>query len=77
MKEFFGGLLMAVGGLIAVLSGMCSLAMFASGLRRGLSGLADSLSSLPLILLFGGVPFALGAGLFMLGRRLRQKKAQL
>lgn len=73
--RFFGGLLMAIGGLVAGLSGLCSLTflgyaiwgLFAEGQR-----LADLGSMLLLILAFGGVPFALGAGVFAWGRRLRR-----
>lgn len=59
MKEVFGGILMAVGILIAGASGLCSLvALFSGG-----GDLGGAMQMLPLILLFGGIPFAVGAGI--------------
>lgn len=66
MKQLFGGILLAVGILIAGASGLCSLAMFFS--PGGEFG--DRLSSLPLILIFGGPFIALGAGSAIVGRNL-------
>jgi len=58
MKEVLGGILMAVGILIAGGTGLCSLVMlFSPGGELG-----STLSMLPLIALFGGIPFAVGAG---------------
>ena len=66
MKSLFGGILLAVGILVAGVSGLCSLVVFVAGLGES-GGLVDSL---PLILLFGGVPFLIGLGLFFAGRAL-------
>jgi hypothetical protein len=65
MKEVFGGIMIAVGILIAGASGLCSLAVLFGG---GFGG--ESLSMIPLILLIGGVPFAIGVGIAFGGRVL-------
>jgi hypothetical protein len=57
MKMILGGILVAIGILIAGGSGLCSLmVLFSSG------GFADP-GMLPLVLLIGGVPFVVGAGI--------------
>ena len=57
MKQVFGGILMAVGILIAGGSGLCSLmVLFDSGELSGFG-------MWPLVLLVGGIPFAVGAGI--------------
>ena len=66
MKSFFGGVLLAAGILIAGVSGLCSLVVLGMGVTEP-SGLADVL---PMVLLFGGVPFLIGLGLFFLGRSM-------
>jgi hypothetical protein len=64
MKMVFGGLLLAIGILIAGASGLCSLyVVFSPGGSMG-----ERLSTLPLVLLFGGLPFALGV-VFVIGGR--------
>lgn len=65
MKELFGGILMAVGILIALASGICSLGLFVAGSSYG-----GFIQGLPLAVIFGGIPFAIGVGLFSIGRRL-------
>jgi hypothetical protein len=57
MKQLLGGILLAVGILIAGVSGLCSLVVLFS------SGEFGGLSMLPAVLLFGGAPFAIGAGI--------------
>jgi len=73
MKEVFGGILMAVGILIAGGSGLCSLVILFEG---GMG--ADVFSMLPVVLMFGGIPFAIGAGIafggYMLFRSGRDDK---
>jgi hypothetical protein len=64
MKQFWGGILLAVGILIAGASGICSLGMLFSG------GMGEPMTTLPLVLLFGGPPFAIGFGLAYGGRAL-------
>lgn len=68
MKGLFGGLLLAAGLLIAGASGLCSLVFGISVLGNGAG--AEALTILPLVLLFGGVPFSIGFGLIMWGRSL-------
>jgi hypothetical protein len=64
MKTVLGGILLAVGVLIAGGSGLCSLlVLFSSG---GMGGL----TMIPAVLLFGGVPFAIGAGMALGGHAL-------
>jgi hypothetical protein len=59
MKTLFGGILLAIGILIAGASGLCSLAvLFSSGGELG-----SGLGLWPLVLVIGGIPFAVGAGM--------------
>ena len=58
MKLILGGILLAVGILIAGASGLCSLAVLFGG---GVS--SSDLSMLPLVLVVGGIPFAIGCGI--------------
>jgi hypothetical protein len=57
MKTLFGGILLAIGILIAGASGLCSLAVLFGGGFGGNAGI------LPLVLVIGGIPFAVGAAL--------------
>ena len=66
MKSLFGGILLAAGILIAGVSGLCSLVILGMGVTEP-SGLVGML---PTILLVGGIPFAVGLGLFFLGRSM-------
>lgn len=72
--QYFGCLLMVVGGLIAVTAGACSAVSVFSGFLSGAGGANSVVHSageaLILALIFGGIPFAVGAGLFFLGRRM-------
>jgi len=68
-----GGALLAVGILIAGLSGLCSLAiLFGSGEFSGFD-------MWPAVLMFGGIPFAIGVAMAVGGhvliRRARAKQA--
>lgn len=65
---FFGWLLMGIGGLIAVTAGACSLYFLVSMLGGGSGGFGGWISALGLVMLFGGIPFAVGAALFFAGR---------
>jgi hypothetical protein len=58
MKQLFGGILLAAGILIAGASGLCSLAFLFGG---GFGGLDVSL--IVLVLLVGGIPFAIGTAI--------------
>ena len=69
MKELFGGILLAVGILIAGGSGLCSLAMlFGSG-----GDIGQNLGMLPLVLLIGGIPLAIGVAIAFGGWALLRK----
>ena len=76
VRRFFAMLLMATGGLIAGLSGLCSAAVLVTVLvplavgGAGGGGLGGFINLVGMILVFGGIPFAIGAGLFVLGRNL-------
>jgi hypothetical protein len=72
--RFFGGLLMAAGGLIAVSAGLCSVVVSVMGLME--SGTTEEIltAGLPLVLLFGGVPIAIGLTLFFVGRSLYRER---
>ncbi|HEU5067060.1 MAG TPA: hypothetical protein VFT61_02590 [Sphingomicrobium sp.] len=64
MKRLFGGILLAMGILIAGASGLCSLTIL-----FGSSGMTG-FGMFPLVLLFGGIPFAVGAAIAFGGRAL-------
>ena len=71
--KLFGAMLMAVGGLIAILSGLCSLGFLGVLITNAFhspAGAGSALAMSPLVLLFGGVPFAVGAAVFIVGRKL-------
>ena len=67
MKTVIGGILMGTGILIAGASGLCS-AVLLVGLAG--EGGSDEFVSFPMVLMFGGIPFALGLALFFGGRRM-------
>ena len=67
MRRFFGAVLLAIGLLIAGGSGLCTIAVMGSALS---SGGAEALGLVPLALIFGGIPFAIGLGLIFWGRWL-------
>lgn len=66
MSRLFGGLLLGVGILIMTCSGLCSLAFIVIGL----TGDQQSPAMIVVPLFFGGLPFAVGFGLFQWGRYL-------
>ena len=66
MSQLFGGLLMGVGILVMTCSGLCSLVV----LITLLDAVIHEPSALLLPLLFGGIPFAIGFGMFRWGRGL-------
>ncbi|MFA5964937.1 MAG: hypothetical protein WC804_13045 [Sphingomonas sp.] len=73
MKQFFGGLLLAIGILIMTGSGLCTIVVIGMGLSSGIT-VTEALSALPLPLIVGGVPFVAGVGLFFIGRNLAREK---
>jgi hypothetical protein len=77
MNKLIGGILLAVGTLIAGVSGICTLVVVGSSLASpnewtggGASGLFGSFM---IVLIVGGIPFLLGLGLFLLGRRMLRR----
>lgn len=71
LRRFLAGVLMTVGGIVALLSGLCSV-VFAGGMvfegGAGRGSLGETLSLGLMVLIVGGVPFAVGFGLFVMGR---------
>jgi len=68
MRQFFGGLLLAIGILIMTGSGLCTIVVIGMGLTSTSAGEALTMLALPLIV--GGVPFLIGLGMFFGGRSL-------
>lgn len=66
MNRLFGGILLGVGILLMTVSGLCSAAVIVSGLSDALKD--PSLFIFPLT--FGGVPLAIGFGMFKWGQAL-------
>ncbi|MDF8332650.1 hypothetical protein [Novosphingobium cyanobacteriorum] len=69
MKKLMGGILLAAGLLIAGLSGLCSLVLLVSTLfsvedPAGIFWMAG------MVAVVGGIPFAIGFGLFKFGQSL-------
>lgn len=60
--KIFGGIIIAVGILIAGASGLCSIAILMD------SGEFAGPGMWPLVLIVGGIPFAIGVGLVLAGR---------
>lgn len=73
VARLFGALLMAVGALMMALCGLCSL-IFVISMAGGGGGEAGGMLLLALVI--GGVPIAIGFGLFWLGRWLWRPKAR-
>lgn len=69
MSQLFGGLLLGVGILIMTCSGLCSLFVVVAG--AGVVFQEPSAILLPLMI--GGIPFAIGFGMFRWGRALLRK----
>ena len=64
MSRLFGGLLLGVGILVMTCSGLCSLAVVVMGF--GMVFQEPSVLMLPLLV--GGIPFAIGFGMFRWGQ---------
>ena len=71
MKRLFGGVLLSVGILIAGASGLCSLAGLINVIVEMIYYPAPGafLGAVLSILLIAGIPFAIGIGLIIAGRR--------
>ena len=72
-RRFFGALLMGIGGLMAALCGGCGALFMVGGL---ISVFTSNPQDAPMIagmgLVVGGVPAAIGFGIFLAGRSLRR-----
>ncbi|WP_029934723.1 hypothetical protein [Sphingomonas sp. UNC305MFCol5.2] len=66
MSQLFGGLLLGVGILVMTCSGLCSLVIVVMG--AGMVFQEPSVLLLPLVV--GGIPFAIGFGMFHWGKWL-------
>jgi hypothetical protein len=75
---FFGAALMALGALMVVLSGLCSLVAFVSfagSTSHSGGNLGPALIGSGMTLaVFGGIPIAVGVGLFLVGRNLCRQR---
>lgn len=73
VRSFFGGLLIAVGFIVMLLSGACSIMAIFGGLFSVGSAwdfLMMFASGSIAILIFGGIPFLIGFGLYKAGRKI-------
>ncbi len=72
-RRFFGALLMSVGGLMVLLCGGCGALFIIGGM---VTMFTSNPQDAPMIagmgLFIGGIPAAIGAGLFVAGRNLRK-----
>jgi len=66
MKRLFGGILLGIGILIAGASGLCTL----YGLAMSFTEPSSMLSMIPMVLIFGGIPFGIGVSILFGGRAL-------
>jgi hypothetical protein len=77
MQKFMGGCLLGVGILIAGLSGLCTLLVVGTSFMDSATQDARAFASMiPAVLIFAGIPFAIGLGLFFLGRYLMRTAKQ-
>lgn len=71
VNNFFGSLLQAVGILIMILSGLCSGIVILLGgadvVKEVMRGNFSALSIGTVPLIFGGIPFLIGFGIYKLG----------
>ncbi|WP_421838606.1 hypothetical protein [Novosphingobium sp.] len=72
MKRLFGGLLQAAGILIMLTSGLCTVAVIGMTLTEVVRD-PSMIAAGWVPLLFGGIPFMAGFGLFRWGRSLRRE----
>jgi hypothetical protein len=69
VSRLFGILFLAAGVLIMGLSGLCSAGFLAAMLAQPSPGFSG-LGMIPVVAIFGGIPFLLGLGSFLVGRLL-------
>jgi len=71
--RFMGQLVQGAGFVLMGLSGGCSTLALAMTISLTFGGYGrGALNLVPSILVIGGLPFTLGVGLFLLGRRIRK-----
>jgi len=71
MKNVFGGIMMGCGILVAGLAGLCTLLAAGSALiDTSTQDAREFAMMLPAVLIAGGIPLAMGLGLFFGGRAL-------
>ncbi|MBW8813246.1 MAG: hypothetical protein JF588_07445 [Caulobacterales bacterium] len=71
VQRFFAGLLMVVGALMAGLCGLCTAVFLVDSVVGGGGGELGGGAGLAVMALFiGGIPTAIGVGLFVAGRSL-------
>jgi hypothetical protein len=70
MSRLGGSIMMGAGIMIAGLSGICSVAFAIMALASSGVTLGLALQGLMVIGVFGGIPFAIGIGLFLAGRSI-------
>ena len=73
MKTFFGWLLIVIGVLIAGTAGLCSAGMLLSPSSDPMNA-AEALKSLPVVAIFGGLPFLFGVVCIIGGWVIRKDK---
>ena len=76
VKVFFGWCLMAVGGLIALTCGLCTLGFMAAGAVSAIKGggAFAGVQAIAVSLMFGGLPTAIGAGIFVVGWKMTRNR---
>ena len=70
MKIFLGGLIIAIGILVAGASGLCSFYMVTTSDTYRTGSTSELLSMLPMIAIFGGLPFLAGVAMVFGGRSI-------
>ncbi len=65
MRTFVGGAMMAIGGLVAVLCGLCTATFMVAAMVPG-----GDKGFFVMALVIGGIPTAIGVGLFVAGRAI-------
>ena len=71
---FFGAALMAIGAMMVVLCGICSLGFFSSIAGISSHSATSIGGGVLMIAIFGGIPIAIGVGLFLVGLGLCRQK---
>ena len=75
VARFFGGALVVVGLLMMVLCGGCGVLFFLGFLWGGLtSSNHEDVTMVVIPIIVGGIPAAIGLGLFIVGRALRRSQ---